>query len=66
MYCFDDRDPQIQKPEAGDHPAHRSVHKKCGEPREVDQKLVVRPQWCVPGKHEHDDADVDADDDVEV
>ena len=66
MYRFDESDPQIQKPEARDDPAHRSIHQKRGQPRKMVQKLIVRPQRRVPGKHEHNDANVDADNDIEV
>src|ERR1700723_3539950 len=66
MYGFDNRDPQIEKPEAGDHPAHGSVHEKRGQARIVIEKLIIRPQRRVPGDHKHDDADINADDDIEV
>ena len=66
VHRFDQRDPQIQQSEPGDHAAYRAIHEKRAYPREVVEKLVVCPQWRIPGKHQHDNADIDADDDIKV
>src|SRR5579859_4498056 len=66
VHRFDNRDPQIQQPEARYHPADRSIHEKRGQTGEVVEQLIVRPQRRIPGQHEHDNAYIDADDDIKV
>src|ERR1700688_289312 len=43
VHRFDDRDPQIQQPEARYHSAYGSVHQKRGQAWEVVEELIVRP-----------------------
>src|ERR1700760_4719635 len=66
VHRFDNRDPQIQQPEARYHPADRSIHEKRGQAGVVVDQLIVRPQRRIPGQHEHDNAYIDADNDIEV
>src|ERR1700728_1578250 len=41
VHGFHDCDPQVQKAEARDHPAHRAVHQKRGHARKVVNELII-------------------------
>ncbi len=66
VHSFHNRDPKVQEAETRDHPPHCAVHQKRGYMRKIVNELIVCPQRCVPGKHQYNHADVDADDDVKV